>query len=61
MKEPVMVPTLLDSGLFRAALDEDGGLFCNKDTGGQGGIKCQSVNAVILLSTECGFHCGRSM
>lgn len=54
-----MVPTLLDSALFYAALGEDGGLFCNKDTGGD--IKCQLVNAVIFLSPKCGFHCGRSM
>lgn len=54
-----MVPTLLDSALFYAALGEDGGLFCNKDTGGD--IKCQLVNAVIFLSPKCGFHCGRFM
>lgn len=34
MKESVMVSTLLDPALFHAALGEDGGLFCNKDTGG---------------------------
>lgn len=59
MKEPVMVRSFLDSALFHATLGQHGGLFCNVDS--WGGIKCQLEKAVIFLSTECGFHCGRSM